>query len=366
MHKYKYIIVVSIVLFLLPGSVLFFGKNMREDGRKRAGDHIISNFQSALAYEMVNLLSFSLALSENNALKNALKNDDEHQGHVILSSTSDRFKQYTHLKSLHLQVLTPDFFVFARSWDEGFEGMPLSWFRDDLEQLKKSREPKVGMETGRLLSFKATIPIKNSDEIVGYLEAIHFVDTFAKKLQKRNIDLFVLMDAKYLDKASLMISNMQLNGYVIANKNYNQRLFSQAAHVDWKQLVEEGYYHQNAILYLLEPMYNGNRDKIGYYLLAISDKSLKNHYDSDEKTHFFTQFADDDIYAVVESWHDKHGSYANGGDRGLMELLPHLKKDDRVDLEKEATAKLQKYKKGDLVNIILNKRYQEPKRGEIR
>jgi len=171
-QRYRYLVIITLVLLLLVASVLFFAKNMREDNLKRVGDDIITNFHSALAYEMVNLLSFSLALSENNELKNALKSDNEHQGHLILSNTANRFKQYTHLKSLHLQVLTPDFFVFARSWDEGFEGMPLAWFRDDLEQLKRIETPKVGMETGRMLSFKSTIPIKNEKEIVGYLEAI--------------------------------------------------------------------------------------------------------------------------------------------------------------------------------------------------
>lgn len=339
---------------------------MRESDLKRASDHIISNFRSTLAYEMVNLLSFSLALAENNELKMALIQDDEHKGHLILSTTSDRFKQYTHFKSLHLQVLTPDFFLFARSWDEGFEGLPLAWFRDDLIQFKESKTPKAGMETGRMLSFKSTIPIKNKKEIVGYLEAIRMVDEFSAKLQKRGIELFVLMDLKYLAKAPLMKNYPQFHDYIISNKNYNRKLLKRASSVDWKEFESDRYYYKNHTLYLLEPMYNSKRQKIGYYMLALTDSSLKSYYNGEEKRDFFTQFSDDDIYEVVESWHHKYGSFANENDKNLIQLLPNLKRKDKVDLEKEAIEVLQRYNKNDLINIILNKSYQEPKRGVVK
>jgi len=174
------------------------------------------------------------------------------------------------------------------------------------------------------------------------------------------------MDAKYLEKASLMITYPQLFNYIISNKNYNKKLIKEVKKVDWQQLVSQGYYHKNRVLYLLEAMYNGKRHKIGYYLLAISDRLLKSYYQEDERVYFYTQFSDDDIYDVVESWHNQNGSYANKKDKELMELLPNLKKEDRYDLDQQATTLLEKYTKGDLINIILNKSYQEPKRGEIK
>jgi hypothetical protein len=114
---------VFIILILLLTSVFFFVQNDKKERLTSLSDHIVKNFRAGLDYEMVDLLSFSLALSEDGELKNALASDDESKGYKILSHISERFKKYTHLKSLRIQVLTPDFYIFARSWNEGFEGI---------------------------------------------------------------------------------------------------------------------------------------------------------------------------------------------------------------------------------------------------
>jgi hypothetical protein len=343
------------VLITLLASVFFFLKQSKEDRLASLGDHVVSNFKAGLAYEMADLLSFSLALSEDGELKNALISEDEAaKGYRILSKITQRFKKYTHLKSLRLQVLSPDFFIFARSWNEGFEGMPIWWFRDDLKTLKRSKQPKVGMETGRLLTFKATIPIRSGGKLLGYLEAIKFVDEFAAKLRKKGIELFALMDERYLKQAELMRDFPQIHGYVVANQNYNQQV---------RDKVEE-LHHKN-ILYLLEPMYNGEGDKIGVYLLIISDSALKKYEKENQSISFFTQFSDEDIEQVVESWAHPFGSFRSGYDKDLVGLLSNLNKEDKVELESEAKEILGEYSKDELIDIIISNKHKEKKTGVI-
>ena len=199
-----YLTIVFSVLFMLSISIILFAQKSQRDKYQELTSYLVRDFQKALAFENADLLSFSLALSEDGALKNALTSDNEQKGFEILNGITKRFRRYTHIKTLRLQVLDRDFFIFAQSWGQGSVGMPMWWFRDDLKKLKQHKEPKVGMETGRMLTFKATIPLRSGKECIGYLEVIKFVDEFAEKLHQQGIELFALMETKYLKKASLM------------------------------------------------------------------------------------------------------------------------------------------------------------------
>jgi len=354
------------VLVILLSSVFFFFTKSEEDRLATLSDHVTSNFNAGLAYEMSDILSFSLALAEDGGLKNALSSDDESKGYEILTKITKRFKKYTHLKSLRIQVLTVDFFIFARSWDEGYEGMPLWWFRADLRKLKTNKKPKVGMEVGRLLTFKATIPIYSGKKLLGYLEVIKFVDEFAAKLYKKGIDLFVLMDEKYLKQAELMQNFPFLHGYVIANHTFNHSLKEKIESLDWKNLKQKNYHYEEGRLYILEPMYNGDGDKIGVYLLALSEDALDEYERTNHKTSFFTQFSDEDIEQVVANWKHPYGSFKSGYDKDLIALLPKLNKEDKRALEAEAKEILRDYSNEELIDIILQNNYNEKKTGVVK
>lgn len=358
--------VTFIVLVILFVSVFFFFTKKEKDKLATLTDHVTSNFEAGLAYEMSDLLSFSLALAEDGGLKNALSTDDETKGHEILAVITQRFKKYTHLKSLRIQVLTLDFFIFARSWDEGYEGMPIWWFRDDLKKLKTNKKPKVGMEVGRLLTFKATIPIYSGKKLLGYLEAIKFVDEFAEKLNKKGVDLFVLMDEKYLKQAELMQNFPFLHGYTIANQVFNPYLKKKIEILDWEKLEEKNYLYESKRLYILEPMYNGEGEKIGVYLLTLSKKALDEYEKSNHRRSFFTQFSDEDMEQVVANWKHPFGSFKSGYDKDLIALLPKLKKEDKVELEAEAKEILLEYNKDELIDIILQNKYNEKKIGVVK
>ena len=355
-----------LVLVILLFSIFYFLKQSKEDRLASLGDHVVSNFQAGLAYEMADLLSFSLALSEDGELKNALIADNESKGYSILSNITQRFKKYTHLKSLRLQVLTPDFFIFARSWNEGFEGMPIWWFRDDLRTFKENKKPKVGMETGRLLTFKATIPIRSGNELLGYLEVIKFIDEFAAKLRKKGIELFALMDERYLNQAELMRDFPLIHGYVVSNQNYNEQIRKKVENIEWQTLVSKHHLYHKNILYLLEPMYNGRGDKIGEYLLIVSDDALKKYEKENQSISFFTQFSDEDIEQVVTAWAHPFGSFRSGYDKELIKLLPKLNKEDKVEFEAEAKEIFGEYTKDELVDIILSNEHNEKKIGVIK
>ncbi|MCK5854620.1 MAG: hypothetical protein KAG56_05315 [Sulfurovaceae bacterium] len=360
-----YFIIVFTVLLALSISILFFAKESHKDRFQELSRYVIDDFQKSLAYENADLLSFSLALSEDGALKNALTSDNEQDAYEILSAIAKRFKEYTHIKTLRLQVFDNDFFIFAQSWGNASAGMPMWWFRDDLEKLKYNKRPKVGVETGRMLTFKATIPIRNGQEYIGYLEVIKFVDEFAQKFHQQGIELFALMETKFLKQASLMQEFPFLGQYVIANKNFNQKLKIKAEFINWAELESVGYYYDDNILYLLEPMYNGARQEIGKYLIALPPEALLYYQKRHQNVSLLTRLRDEDIYSVVKLWENPSGSYQSSKDKRLIEWLPKLKKEDKVALEKEAKEMLNSYSKDELIDIILESKHKEKKVGEI-
>lgn len=358
--------VTFVVLMILFISVFFFLNQSKEDRLISLGDSIVSNFRVGLDYEMVDLLSLSLALSEDGELKNALTAEDESQAYQILSKITERFKKYTHIKTLRIQIFTPDFFIFARSWDVGYEGMPIWWFRDDLDSLQKDARPKVGMETGRLLTLKATIPIRSGKKILGYLEVIKFIDEFTLKLRRKGIELFVLMDEKYLEKAELMRDFPLVNGYVVSNQNYNQQYMDKIEMLDWESFLLENYRYKDDILYLFEPMVNGKGKQIGMYLLCIPEDALKKHENENQSVSFFTQFSDEDIENVVAAWKTPHDSFRNEYDKNIVGLLAKLNKEDKQEVEKEVKRVLQTYSKDELIDIIIENKHNEKKSGIIK
>ncbi len=360
-----YFITVFITLLALSISILFFANESNKDRFQELSRYVIDDFQKSLAYENADLLSFSLALSEDGALKNALTGDNEQDAYEILSAITKRFKEYTSIKTLRLQVFDNDFFIFAQSWGNASVGMPIWWFRDDLEQLKHNKRPKVGMETGRMLTFKATIPIKNGKEYIGYLEVIKFVDEFAQKFHQQGIELFALMETKYLKQASLMQEFPFLGKYVIANKNFNQKLKIKADSIDWLELESLGYYYEDNVLYVLEPMYNGAREEIGKYLIVLPPEAVAYYQKRHQNISLLTRLRDKDVYSVVKLWENPSGSFKNNRDKTLIELLPKLRKDDKLALEKEAKEILESYSKDELIDIILESKHKERKIGEI-
>ncbi|HFU76984.1 MAG TPA: hypothetical protein ENK68_00580, partial [Epsilonproteobacteria bacterium] len=54
--------VIFFILIVLFASVIFFVQNEKKDRFLNIGDHVMKNFRSGLDYEMVDLLSFSMAL----------------------------------------------------------------------------------------------------------------------------------------------------------------------------------------------------------------------------------------------------------------------------------------------------------------
>jgi len=354
-----------IVLIILLASIFFFKEQGHKDKLQELRRYAVADFEKVLAYENANLLSFALALSEDGALKEALYNEKEAESYQILFKIADRFKKNTHIEHLRLQLLTNDFVILAQNWKKESYGTPL-FFRHDLDKLKENPRPKVGIETGRRLTFKATIPIEYKHEKIGYLEVIKFIDELAAKLRQQNIELFALMNPKHIVKNSLMRDFPRLKGYVIANENYNNKLKPKIEEIDWNRLKSVRYVKHKGRFFILKEMLNGENTVIGQYLLILNSKKFKEYQEKNQNVSLLTRFSDEDIYNYVKRWKRPMGGFHTFEEQEWIKLFPYLRQEDREDVRQMLKGKLQSYKKEELIDILLDNKLRVKKRGVIK
>ena len=360
-----YFTISIIILFLLVGSIFFMKHQSKLDKLDEIRHYAIEDFEEVLNFENANLLSFALALSEDGALKSALKNGNHQEGKRLLDRIAQRFKENTFLTNLRLQILTNDFKIFEQNWKEVTNKESLLPIRQDLEEFKNSKKPKSGIQTGRRLTFKATIPIEYGEKQIGYLEVIKFIDNFFEKLKKQGIEVCALMEPQYITENSLMKNFPRLNAYVIANENCNRQIREKVMFIDWDRLESDNYFYYDDMLFLLKDMDNGQHKKIGKYLIVLSKRVVQKYQDKHQDVSLMTRFSDEDVYNWVKRWEHSNGSFKTVEERELIEVLPRLSKENKEAYRQRVKKSLQKYSKEELINIILNRPYREKKQGII-
>lgn len=360
-----------ILFFLLLILLLFLGfylllSQVASDKLNEIGDETVMYFRSILNEEKSKALSVAITLAENEALKNALMDDDEELGFALLSKTLDKLKRYTAEQDMRAQIITKDLTIFARSWDNSFAGMPLEGFREDLGRITQIQKPRVAIETGRLLTLRASAPIKDGVKTVGYLEIIRLFDNMTRKLRDQGIETLVLMNAKFLDIATLMRENPMIGDFVVSNRHYSHPLLDQLKKLDLDLLLAERNRMIGDSYYMVEPMMNGIGQKIGIFLLVIDIETLERLKRARKSVSYFVPLTSQQLREVVKIWENPAGTFKSVYDKELFFLLSSVDSEDRIYFEDEIRKQLTEYTKEELINILLEREQMDPLRGEIR
>ena len=290
---------------------------------------------------------------------------NEERGHEILAHTLGFLKRYTFIEGVRAQVIAKDLTIFARSWDKEFAGMPIEGFRKDLSNFKITK-PKVAIETGRLLTIKATAPIKKGYKIVGYMEIIAFFEPLAKELRDMGIELFVLMKNRYLDVATLMRENPEVQHFVVANRNYNTPLLRRLRRIDLQTLATEGRIYDGEYLFVHRPMSNSAGENLGMFVLVLDRQSLENFAKLKDRLSFFLNFNHEEFADIISLWERPEGTFRSVYDRSVVEFLSKSEEEwIKEEFELEARELLKGYSKEELIDIIIQKYRRQKKRGVI-
>ncbi len=362
---FKILIIVLILILGMLLIILLISQNIRMNKYEQIADDIITYFRKELDIQKSNALSLAIVLAQNEALKEAMIDDDEEKGYKILSLAISQLQKYTFTKDIRAQAIAKDLTIFARSWDQNFAGMPLEGFREDLFRIKKIKKPKVSIETGRLLTIKATTPIKKGLKVLGYLEIISFFEPLTENLRKKGIETFVLMDDKYLNVATLMRENPLIDDFVVANRNYNFKILLTMKRIDFDKLKYSRLIYQNDNLYIYEPMFNGVGEKIGAFVLVLPKETLNRFLKSSDIS-FFLRFNEREFYNIVNIWENPNEQYKSFYEKELISMLSTIPDKDKKYVEEELRDLLKDYSKDELIDIILKREKREKKVGIIK
>ncbi|MBT5935796.1 hypothetical protein [Sulfurimonas sp.] len=361
------IIIIFVLLTAITISIFFYFNNeVNEQKLNNIVDQMRLTIAAQLKTHQMDDLKVAILLSKNEALVNALENDDEDLGYELLTDALNSIEKET---SLHIraQILTEELNIFARSWDNVYTGMPIGDYRLDLKYFDTHTNPRASIEIGRRVGTKATVPIYAKDGTrLGFVEVISFFKSITEFFSSIGIDLYVLLDVQYIDTAVLMMQNLAISDYILANRNYNYSHIQTLKTVDFKELKLTGLLDKDNKYIFYDSMQDGNGKIIGGFVFVLPKKYLDYFRDQDDDISFFINITKSGLYDILKKEKYANNIYADYSANSLVYLQDIIDKEDRKLFFDEAYEKFDQYSKDELIQIMLNRKIVKKIDGKIK
>lgn len=364
----KVIAAVFLVIFGILGAVfVHLEKEVTSQTLQRLSDQLSMALDNQLDKERATALRYALILSQNSALSDALEQDDEDKGFKILSEVMESIKVYTNAL-LRAQIITSDYFIFARSWDNSYAGMPLDFHRPDLLYFQNHKKPRSAIEVGRKLGIKATVPVYYQANMIGFVEVVSFFESTQEYFDRLGITTYVLMDERFYETAVFMQENPPIGKeYILANTKYTQSDLKLLNGIDFKAFKQSRVLYRQGKYFFYEPMKNGAGETVGAFVFSLSEKQVSAYSHSDkEDISFLIHLSRDELYDVMMKKSLDNGLFKSAYDKELLYLKDVVAPEDRELFLQEARERLNTYSKEELIGMLLNYKVSKEVKGEIR
>ena len=362
----KNLLFIFIFFSVLVLATIFYFKS---EVKNQKLDHILDQCTIALDNQLnekqMDALQLAIVLSKDKGLVDALENDDEDLGYELLSNIMKSIENNTN-RFIRTQIITGEYTVFARSWDNIYAGMPLEDYRTDLDYFKTHTSARTSIEIGRRLGIKATVPIYNEFGLLGFVEVISFFESITEFFSSIGIDLYVLMNEKHLDIAVLMRDNLVIDEYVVANRTYSHTHVGTLKALDFKELKSGRILHKDDKYIFYETMTTGDSRTIGAYLFVLPQKYLEYFRNPDDDISFLINVTRSSLVNVVKEEHYKADIYDKHTLASLLYFKDVVAKEDKQALLDEAYVKLDEYSKDELIQLVLDKKIIKKIDGKIK
>lgn len=294
----KYLSLLLIALIILSSYFYIQNKQNYED---KVHTVLVNILNKQIENEKVQAFNFAFALSKNETLHNSLKNHNSEQAYKILQEYMNALEIFNNSK-INAQILTKDFSIVARSWDNSDAGLNVKKYRPDLQKILESKRAELSFEAARRLVLIASIPIMNDEEVIGFVEVIKRFDSLKENIANYDVDLLVLLHDKYEEQAILLKNNPKIENMIVANEEANVEHITNLQKIGIAKLFSEGKLEDEHYFYFLRAILNNNGDNIGSFVLIISKKKLAlfSAFES-ELDSLFTYARKDLYYSIIEN-----------------------------------------------------------------
>lgn len=356
-----------LIMTLLGGTLLYLEQKVTSQTLERLSDQLSLALNSQLEKERSTALRYALILGQNNSLSDALEQEDEDKGFEILSEVMESIKLHTD-SLIRSQIITADYVIFARSWDNSYAGMPLDFHRPDLLYFQNHKKPRSAIEVGRKIGVKATVPIYYTEQMVGFVEVVSFFESTQEYFDRLGIDLYILMDERFYETAVFMQENPAIGKeYILANPKYTQSDLKLLEGINFKTLKMTRVVFSGGRYLFYEPMKNGEGETIGAFIFSLSPKQISAYAHSDEEDiSFLIHLSRNELYDVMVKKSLENAQFQSVYDKELLYLKDTVAPEDRELYLQEARERLNAYSKEELIGIMLDYKVTKEIKGEIR
>ena len=365
MYKKLFISIFFFFSIVIVAVKIYYENEAQEQKIYSVMDQIKLSFDSQLKSDKMNDLNIALLLAHNKNLIDALENDDEDKGYIVLSDITKSIKNNTNI-SIRAQVITKDLDILARSWDDIYAGMPIGDYRDDLKYFVNHKKPRTSLEIGRRLGVKATVPIYKNNILLGFVEVISFFKSTTEFLSSIGVDLYVLLDIKYTDSAVLMRENLSIKNYIISNLSYNYNHIQSLNKIDFKELSLSKLLYLDDKYVFYDTMYDGKMTPIGKFLFVLPKRYLGYFRNPEDDISYLINVTRSSLYNVVKQQKYENDIYKEYQASKLIQFKNLIAKEDKQAFFEEAYKKLDALSKDELIQLMLEKKVIKHIDGKIR
>lgn len=355
------------IVLVLGAALWYLEQKVTTQTLERLSDQLSLALNNQLEKERSTALRYALILSQNTALSDALEQEDEDKGFDILSDVMESIKLHTD-SLIRSQIITSDYVIFARSWDNSYAGMPLDFHRPDLLYFQTHKKPRSAIEVGRKIGVKATVPVYHSEKMIGFVEVVSFFESTQEYFDRLGIDLYILMDERFYETAVFMQENPAIGKeYILANPKYTESDLKLLNGINFKTLRTARVIFSGGRYLFYEPMMNGEGESIGAFVFSLSPKQINTYAHSDEEDiSFLIHLSRNELYDVMMKKSLDNAQFQSVYDKELLYLKDTVGAEDRELYLEEARERLNAYSKEELIGIMLDYKVTKEIKGEIR
>lgn len=355
------------IVLVLGAALWYLEQKVTTQTLERLSDQLSLALNNQLEKERSTALRYALILSQNTALSDALEQEDEDKGFDILSDVMESIKLHTD-SLIRSQIITSDYVIFARSWDNSYAGMPLDFHRPDLLYFQTHKKPRSAIEVGRKIGVKATVPVYHNEKMIGFVEVVSFFESTQEYFDRLGIDLYILMDERFYETAVFMQENPAIGKeYILANPKYTESDLKLLNGINFKTLRTARVIFSGGRYLFYEPMMNGEGESIGAFVFSLSPKQINTYAHSDEEDiSFLIHLSRNELYDVMMKKSLDNAQFQSVYDKELLYLKDTVGAEDRELYLEEARERLNAYSKEELIGIMLDYKVTKEIKGEIR
>lgn len=266
------------LLLLIPLTLFFIAFIFYLLGNINNNEQLISKLENSLVYtknifeeEKKYALSLAILLSKDKEIIQSFLKRDRVESFNFVNKKVATLKKLQN-SDIEIQIHNQDLKTYIRSWNINIKDIPLSSFRQGLVKVKESLEPLVSIELGKRLNIKAISPFIVNNKFIGSIEVIINFKRLTKRLSENSLNMYVLLDNKYLNIAKDLVNNQKIKNFTLVNqKMINTKIFKD---IDLKNLKDYGYFTNEDFAFSYFTFYSLSREKLGYVI--ISSKNSNN------------------------------------------------------------------------------------------